>query len=227
MIKNYRDLASEYASSVNTKSYNAYYERPIMLDLVGDVKDKEILELGCSTGFYTNELTKMGANVLGVDGSKEMLAYAKEINPTLNFKCFDLNDTLDYPKRFDIVFASLVVHYIKDLRKLYSELYSLIKPGGKIIISTHNPVNEYLRLSDDYLKIEYVEDTWKFGEKLYTMNYYTRSIQETLMPLIESGFELNKVLEPKPKDILKEKDLKTYQKLTKKAGFLFIEGIRK
>jgi len=227
MIKNYRNLASEYASSVNTKSYNAYYERPIMLDLVGDVRGKEILELGCSTGFYTNELTKMGANVLGVDGSKEMLAYAKEINPTLNFKCFDLNDTLDLPKRFDIVFASLVVHYIKDLRKLYSELYSLLKPSGKIIISTHNPVNEYLRLSDDYLKIEYVEDTWKFGEKLYKMNYYTRSIQETLMPLIENGFELSKVLEPKPKDILKEKDLKTYQKLTKKAGFLFIEGIRK
>ncbi len=224
MIDNYSKLAKEYQESVNAKSYNAYYERPIMLELIGDVAMLDILELGCSAGWYSREFASNGAKVIAIDGNQKMIDFAKGNGSDVEFICHNLNDKLILDKQFDLIVASLVVHYIDDLYVLYSELFDYLKPGGRIILSTHNPVVEYQRLTDNYLDIVKVSDTWNFSGKKYPVSYYTRSIQENLMPLIKAGFTLTKVLEPKPLKILEEKDNEVYQKLTKKAGFLFIEA---
>jgi len=224
MLENYSRLAKEYADSVNTKSYNAYYERPIMLDLVGEVAGLNVLELGCSTGWYSNKFYQAKAKVVAIDGNAEMIKYAKTLYPDISFICHDLNNEIKTEKKFDVIFASLVVHYITDLYRLYENLYRLLNEGGRLIISTHNPVVEYQRLTDDYIEIKKVTDEWNFSGKLYPVSYYTRSIQENLMPLIKAGFIIEKVLEPKPPKVLKEKDLRTYDKLSKKAGFLFLEA---
>ena len=59
----YETLAEAYASVVDTKPHNAYYERPATLSLLPDVKGKRILDAACGPGLYSEWLRSHGAEV--------------------------------------------------------------------------------------------------------------------------------------------------------------------
>src|SRR5687768_962934 len=74
----YDEIAEAYASGVDSAPYNAFYERPATLALIPDVAAAHILDAGCGSGFYTEELLKRGARVSAIDGSAEMTKHAEE-----------------------------------------------------------------------------------------------------------------------------------------------------
>src|SRR5688572_31491859 len=74
----YDEIAEAYASGVDSAPYNAFYERPATLALMPDVSGSHILDAGCGSGFYTEELLKRGARVSAIDGSVEMTKHAEE-----------------------------------------------------------------------------------------------------------------------------------------------------
>ncbi|MEW1698367.1 class I SAM-dependent methyltransferase [Streptomyces sp. NPDC093249] len=58
-----------------------YGEVPSVLEPVGDVRGRSVLDLACGTGFHSGELERRGASdVVGVDISAEMVAAAREID---------------------------------------------------------------------------------------------------------------------------------------------------
>ena len=73
----YNTLADAYASVVDTKPHNAYYERPATLSLLPDVNAKIVLDAGCGPGVYSEWLVDHGAKVTGVDASPPMVELAK------------------------------------------------------------------------------------------------------------------------------------------------------
>ena len=56
IIKAYEDLADEYNAKIDYKPHNAYYDRPNTLKLIGEVKDKSILDAACGPGKYAEIL---------------------------------------------------------------------------------------------------------------------------------------------------------------------------
>ena len=60
---NYDEIADAYAAGVDDAPYNAHYERPATLALLPDVANAHILDAGCGSGFYTEELVRRGAHV--------------------------------------------------------------------------------------------------------------------------------------------------------------------
>ena len=116
-------------------------EMPAVLGLLEDVKGKKILDLGCGSGIYAKLLTKKGAIVKGFDISPEMIRIAKQENPNLDLKV-GTADKIPFNEKFDIVLASLVVHYIKDWSKMFKEIRRVLKDEGILIFSTGNPMSE-------------------------------------------------------------------------------------
>ena len=60
-------------------------ERRLVLELVGDVRGRRVLDVGCGDGDLAIDLTKRGARVVGIDSSSVMINAAKqhaERNPT-------------------------------------------------------------------------------------------------------------------------------------------------
>ena len=51
---------------------------PVLLNLLGSVKGKRVLDAGCGEGYLSRKLDRLGAEVTGVDFSSEMLAMARE-----------------------------------------------------------------------------------------------------------------------------------------------------
>src|SRR3989344_471656 len=86
-IKMYKELAEEYHGLRMKKSlYNEMTEMPAMMKMLGNVKNKKVLDWGCGSGIYIKELKSKGAKIKGFDISEKMVAIAKKINPDIEIK---------------------------------------------------------------------------------------------------------------------------------------------
>lgn len=61
----YEVFADEFAEHAEDGFYNAYYDRPACLALLGDVAGKRVLDAACGPGLYAAELVRRGAQVVG------------------------------------------------------------------------------------------------------------------------------------------------------------------
>ncbi len=168
--KKYDFMAEEY-NHMRIKKYphgwfyNEMLEMPSVLELLGSVKGKKILDLGSGTGIYAKLLTEKGAIVKGFDLSPGMIKIAKQENPKLDLKIGSAYK-IPFNEKFDIVLASLVVHYIKDWDKMFNEIKRVLKDGGIFIFSTGNPVSEFLqRIKVGKETIKVLGDYFKEGKK--------------------------------------------------------------
>jgi SAM-dependent methyltransferase len=76
VANDYDSFAEAYSASNETSLFNAYYERPAMLGLVGEVAGRRILDAGC--GPLSAALRDRGAIVTGFDSSAEILELARK-----------------------------------------------------------------------------------------------------------------------------------------------------
>ncbi|MCJ8343657.1 MAG: class I SAM-dependent methyltransferase [Cetobacterium sp.] len=129
-----------------SNSYNKLLEQPHMESLILNFKNKKILDLGCGFGSNSIGFIEKGANfVLGIDNSEKMLEVAVNINNDKNIEYLNLDlDELEELKRrnlkFDMVYSSLVFHYIKDFKKLIENINGLLKKDGFLIFSQEHPL---------------------------------------------------------------------------------------
>jgi len=227
----YNNLAQPYNDQIDHKPHNAYYDRPNMMNLLGDVKGKVILDAACGPGKYSEILVAKGAQVTGVDISREMIKCAKQRNKNSGlFFVHDLCEPLDMFKdqSFDIVVCALAMHYIENWALTIKEFYRVLKPNGKLIISIEHPFFEYTYFkSTKYFEIEPVSCTWSGFGKPIEINSYRRPLSECINPLIQNGFYLDTILEPKPVAAFKKFDPKHYRELNEFPAFMCIRAIKK
>jgi SAM-dependent methyltransferase len=74
----YDSFAEAYSAENEASLLNAYYERPAILDLAGDVAGRRILDAGCGSGPLSAALRDRGAIVTGFDSSTKMLELARQ-----------------------------------------------------------------------------------------------------------------------------------------------------
>lgn len=103
-----------------------------LLSYVPDNLEQAILDVGCGSGTLTVQLAKLGARVVGVDSSEEMIARAKNILPEAEFCiCNALN--MPFTAEFDVIFSNAVFHWIKDHDALLKAIYRAMRDNGKLI----------------------------------------------------------------------------------------------
>ena len=103
--------AAAYTLQSQVDWFDGFLERHL-----GDVEGKRVLDLGCGHGWFTHELHQRGADVVGVDGSQELLARARGRYPEVRFEQADLRQR--YVGEFDVVVALMVLMDIPDLATL-------------------------------------------------------------------------------------------------------------
>lgn len=103
-----------------------------VIDLIEIKKGDSVLDIGCGSGVLTNKIRQMGANVIGIDSSKDMLLTAKKNYPHIDFQNIDATE-INFKNKFDIVFSNAVFHWIKDQNKLINCISNSLKKGGHLI----------------------------------------------------------------------------------------------
>jgi SAM-dependent methyltransferase len=135
-VTDYDSFAMAYSAENESNLFNAYYERPEMLRLVGDVSGRRILDAGCGSGPLTAVLRDSGAVVTGFDTSAAMVDLARQrLGGDADLHVADLRAPLPFADaEFDDVVASLVLHYLEDWAGPLAELRRVLKPGGRLIL---------------------------------------------------------------------------------------------
>src|SRR5947207_10383198 len=98
-----------------------------------------LLDVGCGTGNQIARLTCRGFDVAGVDGSDQMLAQARALNPGMDLRQADV-EAIPFPDgSFDIVLCIEVLRYLPDPLACMREMARVLKPGG-ICLETAAPL---------------------------------------------------------------------------------------
>ncbi len=227
-LEAYERLAERYAALVDTKPENAYLECPATLSLLPDVKSKHVLDAGCGPGSYSEWLVNRGAKVVAFDISPTMVKLTQQrLGTRVKVSLADLSKPLSFLKEgfFDIVLSALVLDYIKDWKSVFSEFYRVLREDGLLIFSAEHPFMKFaLHEEGDYFDTELVEWEWRgFGIRV-KMPSYCRSLYSMISPLLVTGFTLEKIIEPRPTKEFKLRDPETYEKLSKRPGFICIRA---
>lgn len=198
-VSNYNDFARAYAEENETSLLNAYYERPAMLELAGDVAGRRILDIGCGAGPLTEQLLQRGATVSGFDASQAMIDLAQQrLGGQAELQVAALGQQLPYADdSFDDAVASLVFHYLPDWKPALDEVRRVLKPGGRLIMSVNHPIlYPFNHRGEDYFQLAKHTDEVAFNGQPAQLTYWHRPLDETMMALIRGGFAIERVWEP-------------------------------
>ena len=198
-------------------NHNILIEQPAMAQLIPDLKDKSVLDLGCGCGGNCVDFVRRGAvRVLGIDLSEKMLKAAmEEANaPQIEYRRMDMSDLSAISEQFDLVYSSLAFHYVEDIAKLFSEIYRLMKSGGTLLFSQEHPLNSadgFFNRNEAGERVSYTSfDYNRAGKKSVTwfvdgVEKYHRPMGEILTAVAQAGFIIEIVCEPAPSEKALEK----------------------
>lgn len=92
----------------------------------------KVLDLGCGTGDLTAKLKQLGAQVVGMDESEEMLHIARNKYPDITFIHGDAC-TLEVKEKYDAIFSNAVFHWIEDQNLLLDHISRALNKGGALV----------------------------------------------------------------------------------------------
>ena len=197
------------------RNANDLVEIPNFRKLIPNVKEKKILDLGCGYGENDKYCRDLGAKeILGIDISEHMIKIAEKNNTDENikYKVMAMEDISKIKEKFDIVISSLAFHYVKDYEKLIKDIYNLLNDNGILIFSIDHPLRIASKfetwMKKNYTKINgkwflLVSDYNREGirEKEWNgvmVKRYHRNFSSLINGLVNSGFKIDKILEPIP-----------------------------
>ena len=118
-------------------------EWPALRALMPDLHGRKVLDLGCGFGWFCRWAREnFAAHVLGIDVSEKMLAQAGATTPdtAITYTRADMEQLELPPASFDLVYSSLVLHYIANLDGLLSQVHRSLVQGGSLIFSVEHPI---------------------------------------------------------------------------------------
>lgn len=219
---------------------NNLFEIPARFSLLPDLNGLRILDLGCGSGEHCKEYIQMGAKqVTGIDISEKMLAVANEKNsdPNIKYIRMPMEDLGKLEGEFDLAISSLALHYIEDYKGVLKNLQRLLVPGGEFVFSQEHPINtchsggsRWTKDENGYKLYVNLENYGKEGEResewfVEGIKKYHRMFSTVINDLIDTGFGIEKIIEPEPTEELLEK-YPEYYDLFHKPDFLLVKAKR-
>ncbi len=179
----------------------------IELELLGDISGKSVLHLQCHFGQDSISLSRLGAQVTGVDFSDVAISEAKILakkagtdTQFIESDIYDLPNHLD--QKFDVVFTSYgTIGWLPDLQKWAAVISHFLKPEGKLGFVEFHPIiwmfdDDFTHLKYNYFKenpiIEnqigtYADKTADISGQEISWNHAT---SEVLNSLINNGLQI-------------------------------------
>ena len=232
VLDDYRPMTDAYAEDADHNPCQASYERPALLAMAGDVAGLRIVDVGCAAGPLTEMLVERGAQVVGVDLNPRFIELARvRLGGRATFHVADIAEPLPFlgTGAFDIVIASLVLHYLRDWGPPLREFARALRPGGLLLISTNHPTKDMVLAEPgaSYFETMLLTDTWDKGGREHTVRFYHRPLGKIVDGLADPGFLIERILEPIPERAAFAGSEAFYEQMIKGPHFLFIRAVRR
>lgn len=172
------------------------------LRLVGDVRGKRVLELGCGAGQASIAFAKQGATAIGVDASAAQLAHAHRLAEQEEVKVeWQQCDVADLAflraDSIDLVFSAYALSEVEDLSRVFRQVHRVMRHHAMFVFSYEHPFS--LCAGRDAPRRSYFDHSPitvdRNGESL---TLFPRTIGEVFMSLGRAGFRVDTIVEPEP-----------------------------
>jgi SAM-dependent methyltransferase len=216
----YEPFARAFEAHATRSAYNAHYDRPAVLALLGDVQGRRVLDLGCGPGLYAEELVARGADVTGVDASPEMVSLARQrLGAEADVRLHDLEDPMSWAAdaSYDVAVMALVIHHLADRGLALTEIHRVLKPGGVLVVSTTHPTADWLRTGGGYFDRVDLVETWQDD---WQVRYWKQPLEAWCAEFADAGFLLERVVEPRPLPSMATDHPEIHEHLSENPGFI-------
>ncbi len=147
----YDGIAREYTALSKKDPVKQFVQYPETLRLLGDVRGKRVLDIGCGAGLLTEQIAGRGARIAAYDISREQIFLALSSQPknqSITYlvsspeKIAQALESLGIPTEFDVAVSTLVLFYAENARQLsdfFKSTFSLLTKGAKFVSILFNP----------------------------------------------------------------------------------------
>jgi len=179
------------------------------LRLLGELKGKRVLELGCGGAQCSIAFAKQGATAIAVDSSAEQLAFARQLadqeEVRVELRLGDLADlAFLQADSIDLVFSAQTFGYVEDLNRVFRQAHRVLKVGAPMVFSLPHPA--YALVEDD------MHEPFRLGRSYFdrtplrrpvndgvTLTEYPHTFEEIFTALARASYRVDAVLEPEPR----------------------------
>lgn len=201
--------AAVYQGQANLPTDVAHYGPDLPtegeLRLLGDLKGKRVLELGCGAAQCSIAFAKQGATAIGVDFSAEQLAMARELaerdEVRVELRQGDMADLAFLrADSIDLVFSAFAFGYVEDLNRVFRQVHRVLKVGAPLVFSLPHPASHMidgdsgLSIRRSYFDRRPAESSWG-GIRTTTFHH---TFADLYMGLARSSYRVDLIVEPEP-----------------------------
>jgi len=190
-------IAEAYLAAEDTEACRTFSGE--MLELLGDVSGKHILDAGCGFGQQAEILIQRGARVTGVDISGRLISLAQDRVGRSKFAKFIKADIRAYLKsqrgRFDGIISFFELMFHRDIEGVLRQFARALKKEGSLLVLLPHPVrNMGMHDPPDYFATGLFAEEWRTGR---FWKYY-KGLGDYVNAVVTCGFHVRRLLEPVP-----------------------------
>lgn len=184
---------------------NSTIIRPLILDMLGNLKGKVLLDIGCGSGYLTAELANNAEKVVGTDFSTNFISICKQKykdRKNLDFVEHDVTTPFQFDdSSFDTISCKMVLQYVQDIHTFANEAVRLLRDDGELVIVVDHPfraayfnaINEDGPLTSLFSN----EPRTKIGLWGKTeLTWYARTTSDYVRIFSDAGLRLIEIREP-------------------------------
>ena len=143
-VRNQWNLFAEiWSKDIENDGNRKYILGPASKKIVGDIQGLQVLDLACGEGYFSRLLASAGANVTGVDISKNMIQAARRKETAspmgILYHVMDASHLELKSSQLDMVHCSMALMDIIEYEQAISEVSRVLKDRGRFIFSIVHP----------------------------------------------------------------------------------------
>ena len=197
-------IGSEFLGSTSLPSWGGFLPSEDKLNLLGDLSNKNVLEIGCGNGRSLEYVNKRGANDLwGLDISPNQIKRTKEhlksTGVNANLVCSPMEDECGLPKEyFDLVYSVYGIGWTTDLDKTFNRIYSYLKKGGLFVFGWSHPIHKCVSVENDkfIFSNSYFDEEWYLADMSdKEIMLSNRMLSTYINALADNGFVIERLFE--------------------------------
>lgn len=177
--------------------------RPALLDMIGDLAGRTVVDAGCGSAYVAAELARTAHRVIALDAAPRFVELCRQNYrdvPNLEPVLADVGARLPLgDATADVVLSKMVLQYVPEIDAFAREARRVLRPGGRLLVFVEHPFHPKHRTPAQYFDRRPDRKLSLWGR--VELTWYPRTVSDYVQAFLTAGFTLAEM-----RELVEEKD---------------------